>query len=171
MPIIREEGPGDQGAIHTINRLVFGGEEEAVLVDRLRASGCIVVSLIAAEGGEVIGHILFSELPISTGAATIPAVSLAPMAVRGDWQSKGVGSALVRTGLALCRERGKAAAIVLGHPNYYSRFGFCPKLAERIECPFPGAGEAWMALELVPGALSGVTGTVRYPEAFGVFEH
>jgi putative acetyltransferase len=88
------------------------------------------------------------------------------MAVRPEWQSRGVGSALVRAGRSACRERAKAVAIVLGHPKYYPRFGFSPELAMQVECPFPGAGEAWMAVELNPGALSGITGRVRYPEAF-----
>jgi putative acetyltransferase len=92
------------------------------------------------------------------------------MAVRPEWQRRGIGSVLVRAGLDLCRARGTAVVIVLGHPGYYPRFGFSTELALRIQCPFPGAGDAWMALELTPGALSGVTGTVRYPAAFGLVE-
>lgn len=170
MPLIREKTAGDHEAIRAVNRLAFGGEEEAALVDRLRADGLAVASLVAVEGGEVVGHILFSGLSLETNRGAIPAVSLAPMAVRPEWQRKGIGSALVRAGLAWCRARGKAVVIVLGHPGYYPRFGFSAELASRIECPFPGAGDAWMALELTPGALSGVTATVRYPAAFGLVE-
>ena len=98
MPLIREETVGDREAIRAVNRLAFGGEEEAVLVDRLRADGLAVASVLAVEGGEVAGHVLFSELPVETGVRVIPAVSLAPMAVRPEWQRKGIGSALVRAG-------------------------------------------------------------------------
>ncbi len=169
--MIREETLHDREAIGDVNRLAFGGQDEARLVDQLRADGLVVVSLVAVEGGEVVGHILFSELPIQTANGAIAAVSLAPMAVRPEWQSRGIGSALVRAGLSACRKRAKSVAIVLGHPNYYPRFGFSPELAKQVECPFPGAGEAWMALELTPGALAGITGTVRYPEAFDAAGH
>lgn len=171
MPLIREETAGDYEAIRAVNRVAFGGSEEAALVDRLRADGLAVASLVAVERGEVASHILFSELPVKTDSGAISAASLAPMAVRPEWQRKGIGSALVRAGLDLCRARGKAVVIVLGHPGYYPRFGFSTDLASRIACPFPGADDAWMALELTPGALSGVTGTVRYPAAFGLVEH
>jgi putative acetyltransferase len=168
--LIREEMVGDHEAVRAVNRLAFGGDEEAALVDRLPADGLAVASVVAVEGGEIAGHVLFSELPVETDRGTIPAVSLAPMAVRPEWQKKGLGSALVGAGLDLCRVRGKAVVIVLGHPRYYPRFGFSAELASRIECPFPGAGDAWMALELAPGALSGITGTVCYPAAFGLVE-
>jgi putative acetyltransferase len=140
-------------------------------VDRLRSDGLVVVSLVAVQAGSVIGHILFSKLPVETADGAIAAVALAPMAVRPEWQRRGVGSALVREGLIQCRERGKAAAIVLGHPNYYPRFGFSATLAKGLTSPFSGAGEAWMALELQPGALAGVAGIVRYPEAFQLTRH
>jgi putative acetyltransferase len=168
--LIRGETAGDYEAIRAVNRAAFGGDEEAALVDRLRADGLAVASLVAVEGGEIAGHILLSELPVETELGAVPAVSLAPMAVRPEWQRKGVGSALVHAGLDLCRARGKAVVIVLGHPGYYPRFGFSTELASRIQCPFPGAGDAWMALELAPGALSGITGSVRYPAAFGLVE-
>jgi putative acetyltransferase len=127
--------------------------------------------LVAVEAGQVIGHILFSELPIQTVDGVVAAVSLAPMAVRPEWQRRGVGSALVREGLRKCFERGKAAAIVLGHPTYYRRLGFSSALALHLESPFSNAGEAWMAAELRPGALANVAGVVTYPAAFGLVKH
>ncbi len=108
----------------------------------------------------------FSGPIIETEQAVLHAVS-APMAVRPEWQRKGIGSALVWRGLELCRERGKSIAVVLGHPGYYPRFGFAAELAKNLGGPY--AGDAWMALELVPGALDGVKGTVQYPKAFGAF--
>jgi putative acetyltransferase len=93
-------------------------------------------------------------------------VSLVPLAVRPDRQGRGIGSRLVAAGLALLRERGWAAVVVLGHARYYPRFGFSAELARKLASPFPG--EAFMALELVPGALAGGAGSVGYPAAFGV---
>jgi putative acetyltransferase len=76
-----------------------------------------------------------------------------------------IGSELVRRGLEVCRAQGHAIVIVLGHPDFYPRFGFSTELARPLESPF-GGGEAWMAVELVPGALAGVKGRVEYPPPF-----
>jgi len=113
----------------------------------------------------VVGHVLFSALPVTTEAGTLPAAALAPLAVRPDRQRRGVGSALVRRGIGACRERGLGAVVVLGHPGYYPRFGFSPA-AGRLRDPF-SAGDAFMALELVPGALA-APGVARYAPAFGL---
>jgi putative acetyltransferase len=169
MPVVREEIPEDYEAIRNLNLLAFGGNEEADLVDRLRSTGIVVVSLVAVDNGEIVGHILFSDLPIETNQGVIDAVSLAPMSVNPKWQCQGIGSALVRKGLAFCRERGKSIVVVLGRPQYYPRFGFSAELAKNLHSPF--SGDAWMALELTKGALDNVKGTVRYPEAFGVLDH
>jgi len=163
---IREETPADHAPILEVNRQAFGGDAEANLVDRLQNSGAVVVSLVAAADEQIVGHILFSDLTIETEHGITPAVSLAPMAVLPQFQGRGIGSALVRRGLELCRERGRSIVIVLGHPEYCPRFGFSTELAKPLHSPYSGAGAAWMALELVPGALDGVRGTVRYPEAF-----
>jgi putative acetyltransferase len=163
---VREETPQDHEAIREVNRLAFKGEEEAQLVDRLRADGLVVASLVAVEDGQVVGHILFSELAIQTNEGGLRAVALAPMAVRPEAQRRGIGSALVRQGLRVCRERGRSAVIVVGHPAYYPRFGFSAERARNLRSPF--SGDAFMALELTPRALENVIGTVRYPEAFGL---
>ena len=163
--IVREELPADIQAIRNVNRLAFGGAEEADLVDALRANGQAVVSLVAIEADELIGHILFSRLPIAAETQTIAAAALAPVAVLPQYQRRGVGSALIRRGLEVCRERGRLAVIVVGHPEYYPRFGFSAELARGLRSPF--SGPAFMALELVPGALRNIAGTVRYPSAFG----
>jgi putative acetyltransferase len=163
---IREETPQDYEAIREVNRLAFQQEEEGQIVDRLRADGLVIASLVAVEDGALVGHILFSELPIETEAGVLRAASLAPMAVRPERQRQGIGSALVRQGLAVCRARGYSIAVVVGHPSYYPRFGFSVERAKNLRSPF--SGEACMALELEPGALKGVVGTVRYPAAFGL---
>ena len=169
MPIVREEIAADHDSIREVNRIAFGGNLEAELVERLRSSGVVVASLVAIENDEIVGHILFSELPIETDQSLIGAVSLAPMAVDPKYQRRGIGSALVRQGLESCRNRGKSIVVVVGHPEYYPRFGFSAELAKNLYGPFSGA--AWMALELKAGALENVKGTVRYPEAFRVLDH
>jgi putative acetyltransferase len=169
MPLIREEIADDYEAVRELNRTAFEGESVAQLVDRLRSDGAVVVSLVAVEENNIVGHILFSDLLIVTGQADLHAVSLAPMAVAPQFQRQGIGTALVRQGLAVCRERGKSIVVVLGHPAYYPRFGFSAELAKSLRGPY--AGNAWMALELIPGALAGVRGTVsvRYSRAFDGF--
>jgi putative acetyltransferase len=165
---IRDETAADLGAIHALNVLAFGGEAEADLVDRLRADGLVVTSLVAVEAGQVVGHALFCRLPIENDRGVIGAAALAPLAVTPERQRRGIGSALVRRGLARCRERGVTAVVVLGHPGYYPRFGFSAELARKLRAPF--SGEAFMALELTPGALGDGIGIVRYPAAFDLVD-
>jgi putative acetyltransferase len=162
--IIRPETTADHEAIRHVNRLAFGQDTEARLVDALRDGGYVRVSLVAEKNELVAGHILFSHLPIITEAGTIPALALAPMAVLPELQNQGVGSALVRRGLEVCTEQGHRIVVVLGHPHFYQRFGFSSKLAARLESPY--SGETFMAVELVPGALDGVIGKVMYPPPF-----
>jgi putative acetyltransferase len=164
--VIREERPADHAAVREVNRLSFGQEDEANLVDALRGGGYTRLSLVAERNGVVVGHLLFSSLPIDTAAKIVEALALAPMAVLPGHQRQGVGSQLIRDGLAMCRERGHRIVVVLGHAEYYPRFGFSTALAERLRSPFPGPH--FMALELVPGALDSVEGEVQYPPPFGV---
>lgn len=166
---IRNECDSDQSSIWKLNQLAFGGDDEAALVDALRDGEFVVVSLIASLDREVVGHILFSPLTILTDNGAVDAVSLAPMAVLPKCQQQGIGSKLVNAGLKACREQGHKIAVVLGHPQFYPRFGFCADLAQPLESPF-GGGEAWMAMELVPGALNEISGSVRYSPPFGIFE-
>jgi len=166
MITIREETLEDHPAIREVNELAFATPEEAALVDRLRSDGLVLASLVACDGGEVVGHILFSELPIGTAGRRLRGAALAPMAVRPDLQRQGIGSALVRQGLEACRARTVEAVVVLGHPAYYPRFGFSAETARHLDAPF--SGPAFMALELKPGVLDGVSGAVTYPPAFGL---
>ena len=164
---VREETAADHGAIRRVNRVAFDGEDEARLVDRLRTEGLVIATLVAVQADEVVGHILFTDLPIETDAGEVHAAALAPMAVLPNLQRQGVGSMLVKEGLMACGERGYGIVIVLGHTDYYPRFGFSPALTGNLQSPFSGS-DAFMAMELTPGALDGVQGTVRYPEAFGM---
>ncbi|MGP0068489.1 MAG: GNAT family N-acetyltransferase [Isosphaeraceae bacterium] len=163
-PIVRPETIGDHAGVRELNRLAFGGDDEARLVDALREAGYARISMVAEEYGRLVGHILFSALTIATSRGEIQALSLAPMAVVPSRQRKGIGSALVGEGLRACREAGHRIVVVLGHPEFYPRFGFSAKLAEPLESPY--SGPAFMAVELVPNALQGIEGEVRYPPPF-----
>lgn len=163
---IRPEQEGDQAAIRAVNDAAFAQPGEAALVDALRELGGVFVSLIAATGGTIVGHILFTPVRVEReGATSWNAVALGPMAVIPGWQSQGIGAALVRAGLDACRDRGASVVFVLGHPSYYPRFGFTPASAYGIDSRYT-AGPAFMVVELVPGALDSRQGTVVYHPAF-----
>jgi len=163
---IVEEKPEYAGAIARLNRAAFDGAFEAELVIRLHRDGLVVASLVALDDADLVGHILFSDLTVEVDGRPVKAVALAPMAVQAEQQRQGVGGRLIQEGCALVRQRGRGAVIVLGHPAYYPRFGFSAALAAKLRSPF--TGEAFMALELEPGALAGRAGSVHYPPAFGI---
>jgi putative acetyltransferase len=162
---IRQEQPADKLAIRNVNEIAFGRRDEADLVDGLHAEGAVLLSLVA-EAEQIIGHILFSRMTIETTHGSVAAASLAPMSVHPDHQRSGIGGLLIRTGLAELRNRGERIVIVLGHKDYYPRFGFTIDKARDLDSPFPP--EAFMALELAAGALVGVRGSVKYAAAFGL---
>ena len=164
--LVRDEQPGDRTQVRIVNEAAFGRSDEADLVDRLRLEGAVLVSLVAEVGSQIVGHILFSRMTVETAQGPVAAVSLAPMAVLPDHQGRQVGSRLVRRGLEALRDRGERIVIVLGHKEYYPRFGFSPEKARDLTSPF--APESFMALELSGGALEGIRGAVRYPSAFGL---
>lgn len=163
---VRAAKPADAEAIAALNRAAFGGEEEVGIIERLRHDGLVAVELVAEQGGEIIGHILLSWLPTTMDGRSLKALALAPMAVRPGLQRQGVGGRLIMAARDRARAVGAEAVIVLGHPGYYPRFGFSAALARNLASPF--SGEAFMALELVPGALAGKRGSVSYPAAFGL---
>jgi len=165
---IRPERPADEAAIRAVNDAAFGRGAEGALVDALRGSAAFVpeLSLVAESGADLIGHVLFTRLQIVEGSVSHPALALAPMAVQPSWQRRGVGSALVRRGLADARELGHGVVVVLGHPAFYPRFGFSPARPLGIRSPFDAPDEAFLVLALRPGALDGVRGEVRYPPEF-----
>ncbi|MBX9747696.1 MAG: N-acetyltransferase [Hyphomonadaceae bacterium] len=131
----------------------------------MRADGDVLVELVEASDIALQGHILYSPLAIEGPDRTVRAAALAPVSVLKAFQTKGIGSALIRAGNARCAELGLDAIVVLGHETYYPKFGFSAALAERLQAPF--AGPHFMALELKPGSLD-VGGRVRYAKAFGV---
>jgi putative acetyltransferase len=163
---VRGESPEDRAAIRLVNEEAFDRRYEADLVDVLRHQGLVLASFVAEAGNRVVGHILFSRMWIETSGEAVPAVALAPMAVLPEEQDRGIGGKLIRHGLDWLRGAGEEIVIVIGHPTYYPRFGFSADKARALASPFPP--EAFMALELRPGALDGVQGKVRYPDAFGL---
>jgi len=167
MPTVRAETPEDHAAVRRVNELAFARAGEADLVDALRAGAAPRVSLVAEEGGRVVGHILFSPVTVESGAGDWGAMALAPMAVLPERQGRGVGSALVREGLKECLRLGHEVVFVLGHADYYPRFGFRPAARAGLGCEYPVPEENFMVAELSPGALAGRTGLVRYAPEFG----
>ena len=124
------------------------------------------LSRVAERERSVVGHILFSDLPIMTDRSTIPALARAPMSVIPEFQRQGIGSALIRRSIDPCHAQGHQIVIVLGHPEFYPRFGFSSELARPLLSRF--SGEPWMALELLKGSLEDVAGRVEYPPQFGL---
>jgi putative acetyltransferase len=165
--LIRHEAPGDEAAIRELNDLAFGGKTEGAIVDALRASGCELISLVAARGTRIVGHIFFSPVTIATPAGVVTGTGLAPMAVMPGEQSRGIGSQLVRAGLDEVRAKSHPFVVVLGHPHYYPRFGFVPASRHGIRCAWDEVpDEALMAMVLNAAAMNGVTGIARYRPEF-----
>lgn len=161
---IRPEAAADRAAVHALNSAAFGQAAEADLVDALRDEAG-VISMVAEAEAQLVGHILFSPV-ILAGHERLAMAGLAPMAVSPDRQRQGVGSALVHAGLEACRRAGYGAVVVLGHAEYYPRFGFAPAAGQGIGCEYDVPPEAFMLLELQPGYLRGASGTIRYHPAF-----
>ena len=203
---IRREQATDKDGIRRVNEAAFGRPDEAALVDALRGSEAVICSLVAAEAGVVIGHILFSVATLTSHSQSTspthsqpgsqspgqsasrlddlaasgpqsqaanpllsrPLAALGPVAVAPTHQRQGIGGQLITAGLELCRAAGYDLVIVLGHREYYPRFGFRPAAPLDIRWEH-GAEDHFMVLELQPGALAGASGVVRYrPEFDGV---
>ena len=164
--LVRAEKETDRKAVYAVNVSAFETPAEADLVDALRTQAQPIVSLVAEENGRIVGHIMFSPVSLS-GHPHLKVMGLAPMAVSREHQRKGIGSALVRAGLEQCKQLGITAVVVLGHPEYYPRFGFVPSSRFGIDSEYDVPEEVFMAMELQLDALSGVTGRVKYHAAFG----
>ena len=160
---IRTEEPGDREAVRRVNEAAFPTPTEADLVDALREGGHVMpeLCLVAVDGGEVVGHICFSRAGLGEGEV----LALAPMAVAPERQNLGIGAELVGEALRRAEETDFPLVIVLGHADYYPRFGFDPASAYGIQPPFEVPDENWMAYTL-PGYVPGTRGTVAYADPF-----
>jgi putative acetyltransferase len=163
---IRLEKYGDAAAIRRVNELAFARSVEADIVDKLRANCAECLSLVADDGG-VVGHILFTPAAIVGAGRRVAGMGLAPMAVLPERQRRGIGSMLARKGIDMLHESGCPFVIVLGHPEYYPRFGFEPASQRGIACQWEGVpDEAFMILMLDAGTMDGVSGVAKYREEF-----
>jgi len=167
---IRAATAADADAIDAIHRAAFavteyGYQGEAELVRMIEGDGDALVSLLAEQRGEVVGHILFSHMNVEADGKAISAAGLAPVATLPEQQGQGIGGALVRAGLAALRQQGVVISFVLGHEEYYPRFGYSSKLAARFASPF--VGPHFMAMMLDSGAAWPLGGRADYAPAFG----
>jgi len=163
---IHPETAADWEAVRRVNELAFGGAKEADLVDALRKSARPILSLVAIQGKQIVGHIFFSPVSVESSENRFTALGLGPMAVLPDCQNQGIGSQLVRHGLDECQRLGHDIVVVLGHPNFYPRFGFLPAKTKGLECEYPVPDEVFMVAELTSDALAGRTGLVKYRAEF-----
>ena len=163
--LIRTEKEADLDGVYGVNISAFETSAEADLVNALQEQAQPVISLVAEDNEKVVGHIMFSPVSLS-GHPDLKIMGLAPMAVAPEYQRKGIGTALVEAGLEHCRQLDFTAVVVLGHPDYYPRFGFSPSSEFGIASEYEVPEEVFMAMELQPGALSGMTGIVKYHSAF-----
>lgn len=163
--LIRPERDDDHAAVHALNASEFEFPAEADLVDRLRREADRYISLVAEVNGKVVGHIMFTPVTLSNHPE-LQIMGLAPMAVASTHQRRGIGTALVRAGLEHCARMGYGAAVVLGHPSYYPRFGFRPAVEYGLSCEYEVPSDTFMALELKPHYLAGSAGAVSYHDAF-----
>jgi predicted N-acetyltransferase YhbS len=167
---IRQEKETDYPSVHEVNKLAFGQDTEANLVDALRKNQEVFIpelSIVAIIDDEVVGHILFTRIwIIDDNHEEFESLALAPMAVIPTFQKKGIGGRLIKSGLERAKELNFRSVIVVGHEQYYPKFGFVPADKWNIRAPFDVPANAFMGLELPPGGLKGISGTVRYSREF-----
>ena len=167
---VRPEQPGDEIAIRGVNDAAFGGPIEGGIVDAIRGTDRWIDggSVVAQDGeGRLVGHLLLSEGDLVAIDASVRRIwMVGPIAVPPATQRRGIGSALMDAAIELAKERGQPLLCLLGHADYYPRFGFEPARAIGIEPPERWADENWMALRL-PGWTPALRGAARFPAAFG----
>ena len=165
MYFCRPERAADVPAIRALLESAFPSAAESRLVDALRASGRLAVSLVACDATSVVGHVAFS--PVQLGDAS--GLGLAPMSVLPAHQNRGIGALLVREGLVTCAHLGWGFVVVLGEPEYYGRFGFERASGRGLENEY-GVDEAFRVLELRTGELPADGGLVRYAPEFALVD-
>ena len=159
---IRPEQASDALAIRELNGLAFGQELEGQIVDALRTSGAISLSLVAIVENQIVGHILYSPVQIGELAG----VGLGPLAVVPSHQRQGIGSQLIAAGNQRVNEAGCPFIVVMGHADYYPRFGFAPASQRRITCEWDVPDDVFMILVFDEGKMRGVSGLAKYRPEF-----
>ncbi len=161
---IRPFADPDTAGVASVVGAAFGPGGEVKHIETLRRNGDMVCEFVAVTPSQIVGHIAFSRLQMQKHGTSLRATALAPLAVAPACQRSGIGQALTRLAVGELRATLEDVVVVLGHPNYYRRFGFSSLLAKLLDSPY--AGEAFMALELTPGALGNMRWNVTYPGAF-----
>ena len=159
---IRMEQPSDAAQIRDLVEASFPGLGEALLVDRLRSDGDLVLSLAAEDAGVVVGYIAFSRIIVEGAEALFGAVALAPLAVYSDYQGQGVATQLVREGHACVAFLGETLSVVLGEPQYYGRFGYSNRRVAGFESDYQSPYLMGLSFGAAPWE-----GRLIYPTAFG----
>ncbi len=165
---IRLELPEDLKKIRHVYIAAFDTETEANLVEALRNSGIPIISLVSEYKGKLSGHIMFSPMTLD-GKPEITLAALAPMAVLPEHQRKGIGSLLVKEGIKHCRTSDYSGIVVLGYPEFYTRFGFTPSTKYGIKTEYDVPEEVFMVLRLKDGAPVDYSGTATYHQVFNQF--
>jgi len=165
---VRLEAASDQSAVFRVTAAAFGREKEARLVDALRVSDAFVpeLSLVAEKDGTIAGYILFTKVEF-TRDPSHRGLAIGPVSVAPDMQKLGIGAELIKTGIGKARKLGFDSVILLGHPEYYPRFGFVPASNWNITTSY-NAPNATFALELRQGALDHTAGEARYAKEFAL---
>jgi len=165
---IRQESREDLVRIKEINDRAFEQEDEGKLVYKLRGKDQFLpeLSLVAETDKTVIGHILFYPVKINSSHQEHTTLSLGPMSVLPEYQKKGIGEKLINEGLKLAKDFGFRSVIVVGHPEYYPKFGFTKASRWSIKVPFEVPDEVFMALEIIEGELQDKSGIIEYPAEF-----
>ncbi len=166
MALIRAGQPADTCRVREVNLLAFGQPDEGDLVERLRERCRELLELVAVRDGKVVGHILFSPATVSCQERTVKGAALGPMAVLPAYQGQGIGSALVRRGVAMLREQGCPFVVVLGYPEFYGRLGFGPASRFGVDCDWDVPDAAFMMLILADEAMRGMSGRAQYRPEF-----
>lgn len=167
--LIRQEREADYPFVFQLHALAFGQDNESRLVNLLRQDECFIpeLSLVAVLDEQIIGHILFTKIRIVVdGGPESDSLALAPMGVLPKYQKSGIGSKMIWAGLEVARELGHQSVIVLGHKDYYPKFGFVPAEKWGIGTHYEVPSDYFMGLELIPEALSEVKGVVEYSAPF-----
>jgi predicted N-acetyltransferase YhbS len=172
---IRQELPADYPAVFAIvetafRTMQFADGDEQFLVEALRKNKAFIpeLSLVAEADQQLVGHILFTPLWITNGDRNFSSLTLAPVSVLPEYQNMGIGSALIHEGHRIAVALGFTSCFVVGHPGYYPRFGYKPAGNWGIAPPHGAPPEAFMAAELIPGSLTGVTGVAKFLSEFGI---